>query len=337
MNAQATRRGAPAAILWGGLGVLAWAAFTAVVGGGDAHADDGSDPSLLGSVTSVVSETVDTVGQTVTAVATPVVQQVVQPVVQQVAQPVVQQVAAPVQQAAPEVVQTVTDTVAAVPVVGATTAPVVETVTEVATGVVEPVADLLADAPVAQITQPVRDAVSALPIVGDLLADLGVTPVVDQVIDVVDEAVSVVGGVVETTVPPVLEGLVPAPAIADILAADAASGFADVAPGRAGGASISGPGSSMATLVDVAAPAAVHTAPATSAPVERTTGGAQAPGLGAPAIPSSSATSGGASALSHARVSGVDLPELRAWELFSGASDDVLPTSTVADTDVSPD
>ena len=89
MNAQATRRGLPAIALWGGVGALAWAAITVLTGGSAAHADEESDPSLLGGVTTLVSETVSSVGDTVTAVTKPVVTQVVKPVVTQVVAPVV--------------------------------------------------------------------------------------------------------------------------------------------------------------------------------------------------------------------------------------------------------
>ncbi|WP_214443594.1 hypothetical protein, partial [Mycobacterium tuberculosis] len=84
MDARTTRRGVPTAVLWGGLGALAWAALTVLTGGGSAHADE-QPKGPLDSLTSVVSETV-------TAVTTPVVDNVVAPVVNHVATPVVQEV-----------------------------------------------------------------------------------------------------------------------------------------------------------------------------------------------------------------------------------------------------
>ena len=209
MNARATRRGVPAIALWGGLGALAWATITVLTGGGSAQADEQKDPSLLGEVSSLVTGTVSTVGDTVTAVTEPIVTQVVAPVVHQVVAPVVHEVVAPVPETVPAVVEDVTDTVAEVPVVGDVATPVVETVTDTAQAVVTPVADLLQDAPVSQIVDPVQDAVAALPVVGGLLRDLGVTKLLDDVTGVVDDTTGIVGEVVESTVPPVLVGLDP--------------------------------------------------------------------------------------------------------------------------------
>ncbi|PCE16214.1 hypothetical protein AUC47_09735 [Microbacterium sp. SZ1] len=333
MNAQATRRGVPAAVLWGGVGAVAWAAITILTGGSSAHADEQSDAPLLDSVSSLVSQTVSTVGNTVTAVTQPVVTQVVAPVVTQVVAPAVEHVAAPVQQAAPAVVETVTETVAAVPVVGPATAPVVETVTDTAQAAVAPVTDLLQEAPVSQIVRPVQDAVSALPIVGKLVDGLGVNTLVDDVVGVVDETTAVVGGVVENTLPPVLVALDPTPGIAADRPDSAASA---VSSSQARGTRA--PASAVGEIAAVPAlePVAVPAAPATSVPA---TGEENAPSPshgGSPAIPAS-AGSGGSSGLSHARLSDVGPFALRAVERTPGAPDDVLPTSLVADTDVSPD
>lgn len=341
MNAQATRRGLPAVALWGGLGALAWATITVLTGGSSAHADEETDAPLLGGVTSVVSQTVSTVGDTVTAVTKPVVTQVVKPVVTQVVAPVVTQVVAPVQQAAPPIVEHVTETVTEVPVVGPVAAPVVTAVTDTTQAVVRPVTDLLQDAPASQVVEPVRDAVSALPVVGHVIDELGVTTLLDDLTGVVDASTDIVGGIVDETVPPVLGALDPAtPGSASPLPtpdsarpSSAWSARNDMVTSASARPAISDP----ADAASDSAPAALLAAPATSAPATDGEGTPAAPPVDAPAVPSSSAASGGASALSHARLSDVGIPAFRAVERTPGAPDDVLPTSLVADTDVSPD
>lgn len=341
MNAQATRRGLPAVALWGGLGALAWATITVLTGGSSAHADEETDAPLLGGVTSVVSQTVSSVGDTVTAVTKPVVTQVVKPVVTQVVAPVVTQVVAPVQQAAPPIVEHVTETVTEVPVVGPVAAPVVTAVTDTTQAVVRPVTDLLQDAPASQVVTPVRDAVSALPVVGHVIDELGIGTLLDDLTGVVDTSTDIVGGVVDETVPPVLGALDPAtPGSASPLPTpDSARPSADQTSGDTPGTSASArpTTSHRSDTPGGAAPVALSAAPATSAPATDGEGSPAAPPVGAPAVPSSSAASGGASALSHARLSDVGIPAFRAVERAPGAPDDVLPTSPVADTDVSPD
>ena len=341
MNTQATRRGLPAVALWGGLGALAWATITVLTGGSSAHADEATDAPLLGGVTSAVSQTVSSVGDTVTAVTKPVVTQVVKPVVTQVVAPVVTQVVAPVQQAAPPIVEHLSENVTKVPVVGPVAAPVVTAVTDAAQAVVEPVTDLLQDAPASQVVTPVRDAVSALPVVGHVIDELGVTTLLDDLTGVVDASTDVIGVVVDETVPPVLGALDPAaPGGASPLPTpDSARPSADQTSGGAPGTSASArpaaarSGGVGSDSVPVAPPAA----PATTVPATDGEGTPAAPPAGAPTVPSSSATSGGASALSHARLGEVGIPAFRAVERAPGAPDDVLPTSLVADTDVSPD
>jgi hypothetical protein len=56
-----------------------------------------------------------------------------------------------------------------------------------------------------------------------------------------------------------------------------------------------------------------------------------------PAAPSSSAGPGGGSSTIHARLIDSTAAPLSSWERVSGASDDALPGSPSADTDVSPD
>ena len=331
VNARATRRGIPAAVKWGGLVALSWAALTIVIGGGSAHADEQSDGPLDG-LTSVV-------GETVSAVTAPVITQVVAPVVNQVAAPVVQAVVAPVQQAAPVVVATVTQTVTSVPVVGPAAAPVVQAVSQTAQGVVAPVTDLLTDAPVSQIADPILDAVTGLPIVGGLVDDLGARDLVDQVVGVVDDTVGVIGGVTEETVPPILEALDPAhPGAGSPFEPGAPDGVLSaqylVATTTSGAPGVSDSGSVPALSAQPVAPADASTV----AIGER---GAPESGPGAPpgtpAAPTSSAGSGGGSSNAHARLSDAVAPPLHAWQRAAGASDDALPASPVADTNVSPD
>lgn len=331
VDARATRRGVPAVVIWGGLGALVWAAFTVLTGGGSAHADEQPDGPLDG-LTSLV-------GETVTSVTAPVVDQVVAPVVTHVAAPVVQAVVAPVQQAAPPVVSTVTQTVASVPVVGPAAAPVVQAVSHTAQDVVAPVTDILTDAPVAQITDPILDAVTGLPIVGGLVDDLGARDLVDDVVDVVDDAVGVIGGAAEETVPPILEALDPEALEAGGPAGPGASNdsrpaqhlaatSASIAPG------LSDSGGSPALSAQPVVPAAASAVVIGERGAPESTPGAPP---GAPIAPTSSAGSGGGASSAHARVSDAVAPTVRAWVRASGASDDALPASRVSDTDVSPD
>ncbi len=359
VNGRATRRGAPAVVLWGGLGALAWAALTVLTGGSSAQADDGSDGRLLDGVGSLVSQTVATVDDTVTAVAdtvtavarpvvtevvTPVVTEVVAPVVTDVVAPVVEHVAAPVQQAAPPVAEAVTEAAAAVPIVGDVATPVVETVAETVQDATGPVGELLQQAPAAQVTAPVRDALSSLPIIGALLDQLGIAALLDEVTGVVDDTAEIIGGVVDTVIPPIIDPLTPdSPDVdafptPDAVAAPSPTASATVSPRTPASASASGftvtagsPRIAEPSDRGHAAPAAVD---ARSTASDDHPSGAPA---GAPSTPSSSAASGGASATSQAHVSQSGAPALHLVKHIPGASDDVLPTSRVSDTDVSPD
>ena len=78
MDVRATRRGTPAVVFWGGIGVLAWATLTVLLSGGSAHADDQEDGPLDG-LTSLVGNTVSAV----TAPVAPIVTEVVAPAVTQ--------------------------------------------------------------------------------------------------------------------------------------------------------------------------------------------------------------------------------------------------------------
>ncbi|WP_308162103.1 hypothetical protein [Microbacterium sp. ISL-59] len=333
MDVPATRRGVPAVVLWGGVGAIAWATLTLFFGGGSAHADEQQDGPLDG-LTSIVSETVSAV----TAPVTPVVTKVVAPVVTKVV--------APVQKAVPAVVETVTNTVAKTPVVGPVTAPVVHAVTETVDAVVAPVTEVLTVSPVAQITDPILDTVAGVPVVGELVTDLGLVTAVTDVVGVVDDTTALLGEVTNGTVPPVLEALDPTtpdptpgtgavdpPVPPSTVAASVAQVTSSPILGASGAASAraSGASFSAADLVShESAPAREDTATALTG-----TPSGSPPGTPVPA--SSSAGPGGGSSPAHARLSDVDPAPLRAGERTSGASDDVLPSSPVADTDVSPD
>ncbi|MFK3677418.1 hypothetical protein ACI2IP_06785 [Microbacterium sp. NPDC090218] len=331
MDVRATRRGIPAAVLWGAVGVLAWATLTVLLGGGSAHADD-QDEGPLDGLTSLV-------GDTVSAVTAPVT-----PVVTNVVAPVVTKVVAPVQQSVPAVVETVTQTVAATPVVGPATAPVVHAVTETAQEVVAPVTAALANSPVSQLTDPVLDAVAGIPVVGGLVTDLGVITAVDDVVGVVDDTTALLGDVANATVPPVLEALdpttpdpepgsgavsepaVPAPGALTVAVTDGTA----VSPAFSTFSTSASELSGALSASDDSAPTGDDTTPAPAG---------TPPGSppGAPVPASSSAGSGGGAGAAHARLSDANSSPLRAGERTPGASDDVLPSSPVADTDVSPD
>lgn len=361
MNAQATRRGLPAVALWGGVGAIAWATITILTGGSSASADDGSNDSLLDGVSSIVSETVSSVEDTVTSVTSPivapvepvvtevvqpVVTQVVQPVVTEVVEPVVTHVVEPVQQVAPPVVEHVAETIAQVPVVGPAASPIVDAATDTAGAVITPVTDLLDGSPVAEIVAPVQDLIAELPIVGELVDDLGVPPVIDDVVGVIDATTPSVGTVVENTLPPVLEAITPA---------RPGSSGSDPDPGPIGTAPLGtvspladeptrGHFSTSASHQPVILSAGSDLPPTVSVAASEVNEPAadleespSAPPAGAPSAPTSSAGSSGASSFAPARLSDAGVSAFRTVERTCGASDDVLPTSLVADTDVSPD
>lgn len=340
VDVRAIRRGVPAGVLWGALGVAAWAGIAVLFGGGAAHADE-SDDNLLSPITSLV-------GDTVSAATEPLA-----PVVTQIVAPVVTQVVAPVQQTAPAVVAPVVEVVTHAPVVGTVAAPVVQETATTVEAVVTPVTELLGDDPVSQIAAPVVEVVAGLPVVGDLTEDLGVIDLVGTVIGVVDDAAAVIGTVTDETVPPVLEvfdpeiaGPTPLPPVITPDVPVGSSVIGDASP-------VSGATSAVsASRVAWALGAAVHPTVTGadsasgsssddpgrafsdgSAPSETPSDGPPA----APVAPSSSAGSGGASSYAHARLSDVGVSLLLGSQRSPGASDDVLPSSPVADTDVSPD
>jgi len=308
--------------------VIAWAAFTVVTGGGSAHADE-SDDGLLDPLTSLV-------GDTVSSVTEPLA-----PVVTQVVAPVVQTVVAPVQQTVPEVAAPVVEAVTQAPVVGPVAAPVVTTAAQTVEAVTAPVTDALVDAPVTQITTPVVDAVAGVPVVGELLGDLGVIDLVGTVVGVVDDTVAVVGTVTDETVTPIVDALDPGtpgvvttpPAISPVASAAAPAHFTAAVLSSAGSESRAAMRSNAhaAPLIDEerSALSASDRDPASEAPSD-----------GPPAVPlapTSSASSGGGSGAVPSRPGEVIALPLPSWGRTVGATDDDLPSSAVADTDVSPD
>lgn len=338
MDARATRRGISAGVFWGGIGVLALTTLAVLFAGGSAHADEQEDGPLDG-LTTLVSETVSTV-------TTPVA-----PVVTQVVAPVVTQVVAPVQQAVPAVVAAVTQPVTSAPVVGPAVAPVVNAVTETAAAVVAPVTDTLTGAPVSQITDPVLEAVSGIPVVGGLASDLGLISAVGDVVGVVDDTTALLGNVTNGTVPPVLEAIDPTnpptaqeptqepgevsgvivehAVVTDAVLATEHAAAAQSGTATSGSTAVSPP-STVRSAIESTTAALDHTTPV---PAGSPPGGP----LGTAVPASSSAGSGGGSGTSLARLSDANASPLRAGERTSGASDDEVPSSPVADTDVSPD
>ncbi|WP_282846837.1 hypothetical protein [Microbacterium oxydans] len=334
MDARATRRGISAGVFWGGIGVLALTTLAVLFAGGSAHADEQEDGPLDG-LTTLVSETVSTV----TAPVAPVVTQVVAPVVTQVV--------APVQQAAPAVVAAVTQPITKAPVVGPAVAPVVNAVTETADAVVAPVTDTLTDAPVSQITDPVLEAVSGIPVVGGLASDLGLISAVGDVVDVVDDTTALLGNVTNETVPPVLEAIDPTnppttqepgevssvivePAVVTDAVLPREHAAATPSDTSTSGSTAVAPPSTVSAAIESATTALDHTTPVPA-------GSPPGDPLGTAVPASSSAGSGGGNGVSAARLSDANASPLRAGERISGASDDELPPSPVADTDVSPD
>ncbi|WP_244632242.1 MULTISPECIES: hypothetical protein [unclassified Microbacterium] len=248
-------------------------------------------------------------------------------------------------------VAAVTQPVAAAPVVGPVVAPVVHTVSETTAAVVAPVTEAITKAPVAQIADPILDTVAGVPLVGDLVSDLGITSAVGDLVGVIDDTTALLGDVTTETVPPVLEALVPtapgdgdhggatvpaaplpdAATIAPATTTSAgATGAIDASPGAPGPREAAPPPATAILGDDAAARAADDTIRVPSGPSS-----GNPPGVPAPA--SSSAGSGGGTGAAHARLSDVDASPLRAGERTTGAADDVLPSSPVADTDVSPD
>lgn len=341
MTARTARRRLSAGVLWGGFGVLAWAAFTLFAGGSTAHADEQND-SALGELLSGVTQTVTTP---------------VSSVVTEVVSPVVTSVVAPVQQVAPAATAVVSQVVQHVPVVGPAAASVVQTATDTVESITTPVTDLLQNDPLNQIADPVLDVVSDVPIVGDVVEDLGLPGVVDDTLGLADDVIDVVGGVVGDTVPPVLGGLDPStpagpgspvppptPAPAPVIGAETDGGPGAVqsalpVPLRASAAPPEFPAVTPPVRHAHAAPSG---ASLTAAAPALTDGAAPTAGdspthlpSGSPATQSSSPS--GAGAFTSAGVVDGGAPALHAGALSSSDAGDGPPSSPLADTDVSPD
>ncbi|WP_423494421.1 hypothetical protein IM711_01285 [Microbacterium esteraromaticum] len=192
MSVEASRSRVPAVILWGGLVVLAWAALTVLVGGGDAHADD-DDSTPLSGLSSLV---------------TGAVTEVVDPVVAKAAEAVVA-VTEPVVESAQQVVTKTAKTVASVPVVGSTASDALGTVGQTVSSTTDAVTDVVSDAPVSSVVRPVTDTVREVPVVGEVLDGLGATDLLDDSAGAVDGVVDNLAPVVDGTVPPVVDALDP--------------------------------------------------------------------------------------------------------------------------------
>lgn len=188
MHVGTTGRRIPAGYLWGAFLVLAWAALTAVAGGGEARADD-EPPKPLSGLTSLVG---DTVGE----VVTPVVKTTTAAAAE---------VAAPVVETAKTVVSKTSTAVAAAPVVAE---PVAEVVAK-AGGTVDKVEKVVSEAPVSAIVAPVTDAVRSVPVLGGVLDELGAVQLIDEVTTGADEVLNVVPPVLGGSVRPVVEGVQP--------------------------------------------------------------------------------------------------------------------------------
>lgn len=329
--------------LWAGFIALAWTVFTLFFGGGAAHADDREDDGRSGGLTSLLGETVggltSLAGDTVRGATA-----IVAPVVTEVVAPVVTTVVAPVQEAVPEVVTTVTETVESVPVVGQTATPVVSGVGDAVEAVTTPVTEVLQDAPVTQLTDPVTAALEQIPVVGGLLSGLGVTDGVDNLAGALDATVGVVGDVAAGTFPPVLDALDPGTPDTGVPGETTPEPAADAPPADIPEA----PASSART----AAPAEASTGQDHFTPVIDAGVGIGPPALpatGAPASPeapahtplgvptNSSAGFAGGHFSDGARLGDAATDPHRAGLRVSGVTDDVLPPSRSAETDVSPD
>lgn len=192
MSVEASRRRVPAVILWGGLVVLAWAALTVLVGGGDAHADD-DDSTPLAGLSSLVTTTVT---------------EVVDPVVEKAAEAVTT-VTEPVVESTQQVVEKAAKTVASVPVVGSTASDALGTVSQTVSSATDAVTDVVSDAPVSSVVRPVTDTVREVPVVGEVLDELGATDLLDDSAGALDGVVDNLAPVVDGTVPPVVDALDP--------------------------------------------------------------------------------------------------------------------------------
>lgn len=337
VSAAASRR-MPTGFLWGAISVLAWAAFIILTTGSSAHADETPDDpldSLTGLVSSTLDSGTDLVSDVVTETVTPVVEAVT-PVVTETVSTVTEPVA-----------QTI-ESVESVPVVGDIASdvaqPVTDTAADLVPAVATPVAETLQNSPVASLTDPALEIVSDVPLVGQLLRDLGVTDAVSDVVDTVDATTGLIGNTIDAVVPPVLEVIgFDSPALPDDMTSPAnppaSAQLLDTvavnAPAAGAHARISTVGSHQSgdsRPADISVDAAAHPAGAPDDPGHHP---AHAP-PGAPG-PSSSASHGGSPTADAARFGDESADSFRAVKRALAVADDDLPSSAVADTDTSPD
>lgn len=332
MDVSASRRRIPAVFVWGALAVLAWAAFTALVGGGDARADDDTDKPLSG----------------VSSLLTGVVSEVADPLVEGVVE-VVTETTAPVVNATEKVVEKTVEVVAKVPVVGKPASDALGTTGQAVSTVVETVGDVAADSPVSSVVKPVTDIVREVPVVGTVLDDLGATDLLDDSAGAVDGVVDSLTPVVDRTVPPVIEALDPQHPNDDATTAPDGATPTPAAPGP--DASATDPQAMVRAAADPA-PVAVafamkptfvasvgvvaSSATQTRSDADEPTSPATGPPL-AMAPASSSAGPGGSAGGMNAALHHLHVHADGAWAAAGHPADSALPPSPVGSTDVSPD
>lgn len=328
---------------------LAWAAavvpfaafFLVLLGGSPAHAadDDPQSGALLSffgkTVSATTSIAADVTAPVVGAISTPVANVV--PVMEQVTSTTTLFVA-PVVTAASEtagaVVTAVSDTMTAVPIVGPTLGSAMDTaagaITDTTGHLVDTVVDLTGQAPLAQLTHPILGLVGALPVVGDLVEDNGLVDLLDIIIGVVDDATDDAGSLIEQVLPPIVNAVDPDPGEARHPEGAEPGDLNAPAPGSpyTPGLSIFAGSAFAALYVDEN----IVTGPAT--PLIGTP-----PAHGPPAAPSSSSSAHVAGSSFHegARTHAAPFTAPGDSERTPPAPGDDLPTSPVADTDVSPD
>lgn len=332
MDAQATRHRIPAVFLWGALAVIVWAALTALLGGGQAHADD-DDSKPLDGLTSLVGG---------------VVTKVVDPVIEKTAD-VVTEATAPVVAVAEKTVAKTAETVAAVPVVGEPAANALGAASETAASLTETVTEVTSSAPVSSIVRPVTNVVREVPVVGGVLEDLGATDLLDESAGAVDGVVDTLTPIVENTAPPVVDALdpqlpgdgpaiIPGDEVSPITEGDTSAPSSNAI---AATATTEAPRGALSTSA-WAMPSWERTAPSATA-YEADESDARDPRspTSAPALvtspASSSAGPGGSSSGVNAVLHHLPVHADGAWTSAELSADSAPPPSPVGKTDVSPD
>lgn len=245
------------------------------------------------------------------------------------------------------------DTAAAVtsPVVHALPAPVQQAVEAVATPVVAPVTEAVesvaASSPVSQVVAPVAAAVdhvvNSVPVAHELLGDDPVGTVTAPVSGLVDHAVVAVVDSATDAIDPVFG--IPAPPVTPTAPGDAAGQTPGAALGQSSSSGASGTqfsasstgGVSPGLTVDGALGARSGVGSPGSPPGAPPTPGDRAPG-GQPAVMSGSVSSSGAGASGAVALTEKTFNFGAAGSgTHAQASDDDVPSSPVADHDISPD